>query len=161
MLVRPWAPADVSAFPRLISALDDVHRVAAAHLEEVAPRRTREEIVHLMAEELSRAIADEAWFGFVAEEEGEVLGLAAVGQRAAMKSYRSGEMTADLEVLVVAPEAQRRGIGRALLDAAREEAGRRGFKVLTFGVMSGNAAAEQFYRAAGARHALSVYWLGV
>lgn len=54
--------------------------------------------------------------------------------------------TVTLASMWVAPQARRRGVGRALVDAVVAEAGGR---AVVLRVMAGNAAAVQAYRAAG------------
>ena len=51
--------------------------------------------------------------------------------------------------LAVGPEYRRRGIGRALLDAAAEEARARGARRLTLRVLGPNAQARRLYETAG------------
>jgi ribosomal protein S18 acetylase RimI-like enzyme len=51
--------------------------------------------------------------------------------------------------LAVGPEHRRRGIGRALLDAAAEEARARGARRLTLRVLGPNAGARRLYESAG------------
>jgi ribosomal protein S18 acetylase RimI-like enzyme len=49
----------------------------------------------------------------------------------------------------VEPDLWGRGVGRALVSAAREELYRMGFRRAILWVIAGNARAEQFYRADG------------
>ncbi len=51
--------------------------------------------------------------------------------------------------LVVLPAARRRGLGRALMEAARRWADERGADELVLTVWAGNHAAERFYRSLG------------
>ena len=70
-----------------------------------------------------------------------------VEQGFAMVRTVAGE--AELLTLAVAPAARRRGIGRALLDAALEAARLSGAEVLHLEVAAGNTAALALYAAAG------------
>jgi ribosomal protein S18 acetylase RimI-like enzyme len=56
---------------------------------------------------------------------------------------------ADLYQMWVAPEARRRGAGRALLDAGIGWARARGARHITLRVTRGNASAQQFYASLG------------
>jgi ribosomal protein S18 acetylase RimI-like enzyme len=51
--------------------------------------------------------------------------------------------------LAVAPEFQRRGVGRALLEAAAAESRRRGARKLTLGVFGPNDGARRLYESCG------------
>lgn len=53
--------------------------------------------------------------------------------------------------VATAPEARRRGVGRALMDAAADEGRRRGATLVTLEVRRSNAAALALYRALGYR----------
>lgn len=55
----------------------------------------------------------------------------------------------EIEFIAVAPEYQRRGIGRALLTAAMEELRRRGVTQVLLEVRESNVSAQAMYRNAG------------
>ena len=75
-------------------------------------------------------------FGLIAAEGGMVLARTAADE-------------AEILTLAVIPPARRRGLGRALLDAARREASRRGARAMFLEVSGGNHAARALYSAAG------------
>lgn len=82
----------------------------------------------------------------VADEDGVVLGYVWL--------RRTGPRPAHDHVLVVDglavdPARQRKGLGRALVQAAIEEACRRGGRKLTLRVLAPNAAARRLYESAG------------
>ena len=60
-----------------------------------------------------------------------------------------GPDEAEVRALAVAPEAQGRGVGRALLRAVAERAARRGVRHLVLSTQSGMDAARHLYMAAG------------
>jgi ribosomal-protein-alanine N-acetyltransferase len=74
-------------------------------------------------------------FGLIAAEGGMVLARTAADE-------------AEILTLAVAPSARRCGLGRALLDAARREASRRGARAMFLEVSGGNHAAQALYAAA-------------
>ncbi|TDQ45647.1 acetyltransferase (GNAT) family protein [Actinorugispora endophytica] len=63
--------------------------------------------------------------------------------------FPSAAHVQELRSLAVAPEARRRGAGRALLSAARDLAARRGARKLVLRVLGGNTGALALYRSAG------------
>ncbi|MGI5119105.1 N-acetyltransferase family protein [Marinactinospora thermotolerans] len=82
----------------------------------------------------------------VAEADGQVVGYVRV--RPAMR-LDSAAHVQEVAGLAVAPEAQGRGVGRRLLDAARSVAVERGARRLTLRVLSTNVRARALYAAAG------------
>jgi [ribosomal protein S18]-alanine N-acetyltransferase len=80
----------------------------------------------------------------VAEDEGGVLGYAGL-------SCPADARGADAEIMTVAvaPRAQGRGVGRALLDTLRQTAAERGAGRLVLEVRADNAAARALYAATG------------
>ncbi len=81
----------------------------------------------------------------VAEEADKILGFATLSPARDEDAAGQGELCA----LYVEPDCWGRGIGRALAAAARDELYRLGFRRAVLWVVSGNARAEQFYRADG------------
>jgi len=82
----------------------------------------------------------------VAEEHGELLGY--VDLRPATPLPASAHVR-EIRGLAVAPAAQRRGVGAALLEAAAQAARATGARRLTLRVLAGNAPARALYAAAG------------
>ncbi len=81
----------------------------------------------------------------VAVEDGTVLGYGSFGD---FRPYQGFRGTVE-HSLYVAPAAQRRGVGRALLEALIAEARARGKRILVAAVDSGNAASLALHRAFG------------
>nr|WP_279536631.1 GNAT family N-acetyltransferase [Actinorugispora endophytica] len=82
----------------------------------------------------------------VAEVDGRTAGYAVVSP---YLPFPSAAHVQELRSLAVAPEARRRGAGRALLSAARDLAARRGARKLVLRVLGGNTGALALYRSAG------------
>jgi ribosomal protein S18 acetylase RimI-like enzyme len=83
---------------------------------------------------------------FVAELDGEPVGYARLGKKTPLESHAH---VLELRSVAVAPKHQRRGAGTQLLEAAIEEARRRGVRRLTLRVLGGNDAARRLYEALG------------
>ncbi|SOC50525.1 Ribosomal protein S18 acetylase RimI [Blastococcus aggregatus] len=82
----------------------------------------------------------------VAEDAGGVVGYTQFGRPTPLAS---NEHVLHIQGLAVDPPAQRRGVARQLLDAAAEEAARRGVRKLGLRVLGGNTAARALYESAG------------
>jgi ribosomal protein S18 acetylase RimI-like enzyme len=84
----------------------------------------------------------------VAERAGRVVGYVHLGNPTPLAA---GRHVLQVQGLAVDPEAQRSGIGRLLIEAARAQARAAGARRLTLRVLAGNEAAIRLYRAAGFR----------
>jgi ribosomal protein S18 acetylase RimI-like enzyme len=82
----------------------------------------------------------------VAEEDGTVIGYVQVEPATPLASNAH---VLEIHGLAVAPDRQRRGIARVLLEAALEHARGRGARRLRLRVLGTNAAARATYRASG------------
>jgi ribosomal protein S18 acetylase RimI-like enzyme len=82
----------------------------------------------------------------VAVVDGEVAGYLRLARSS---RFSSSDHVLSINGVAVDPAKQRRGLGRALIDAAVLEARRRGARRLTLRVFSPNAAARALYESAG------------
>jgi GNAT superfamily N-acetyltransferase len=145
------APAPVVAIRAARDAdqafvLETVHRLA--DFETPPPWRSRAEIVEGEARTL-RAFFERPPSGaqlLVAESEGRPLGFAYLET---LRDYFTEKEHGHVGILAVAKEAEGRGVGGALLEAAGEWARRRGFRQLTLNVFSANSKARRLYRRRG------------
>jgi GNAT superfamily N-acetyltransferase len=97
----------------------------------------------IFVEELRDLVARGRMDVFSAVRDGEVLGVAVVAYRPAISL---GDSFASLEEVFVRPEAQRQGIGRALIQSIEERCVAKGISYIEVQSIEG---AEPFYRAAG------------
>lgn len=133
--VRPVQPNDHAAVGRVtVAAYDDVGRVSDEYREsltDVAGRVDPETTV------------------LVAVEEDRVLGSVTVVS-ACSEHFEHGEHgDGGFRMLAVAPEAQGRGVGRALLEAVLAHARTRGWRRLVITTMEWMHGAHQMYESAG------------
>jgi ribosomal protein S18 acetylase RimI-like enzyme len=82
----------------------------------------------------------------VAVIDGNVIGYAKLGRSSALPSHQH---VLDVNGLTVDPSRQRLGAGRALIEAAVEEARKRGARKLSLRVLGGNTSARRLYEACG------------
>lgn len=138
MLVRAFRAADLDACTALAGRLT----------EGVAPWRDPVAVLAAVRAWVAASVEAAGTPGhamFVAELDGRTVGLVAVGERA----HFTGEIDAYVGELIVAAEAEGRGVGRALLAAAEDWAVRRGRTHLTLETGAANVRARQFYRDRG------------
>jgi GNAT superfamily N-acetyltransferase len=95
-----------------------------------------------------RVLNDRATTAFVGTIAGEPAGVIAVHPDA---DYFTGHPRAYVDILVVSPEAEGQGIGRALLQHVEGWARTRGFLEVVLDVFAGNEGATAFYTRCGYR----------
>lgn len=129
-------------------ALHDHHAHTGA--EDVAPVRDAVSSWERRRAQYERWMAGGDAALVVAEDGGDVLGylVLSVGD-GGMATWDVGEAVAEVETLSVAPAFRGRGVGRALLSAARDLARSRGAGSLLVGVLHTNEAAIRFYQSEG------------
>ena len=122
-----------------------------AAILELALQQHAEHAIHILPEELARAIAavlsDES-LGFivVARDDGRVAGMAYV---AFTWSLEHCGRSAWLEELFVVPERRSRGIGTGLVQAAVERAAKSGCRAVDLEVDQSHSRAASLYRRSG------------
>ena len=137
-LIRPATTADIPAITR-IYAHAVVHGTASFEIE--APDQAE------MARR-QRALIDGGFPYFAAELDGTLLGYAYAGRYHTRPAYRF----AVEDSIYVAPEAQGRGVGRALLDRLIAESGAMGFRQMIAVIGdSAQTPSIELHRAAGFR----------
>ncbi len=135
MFIRPAGDGDLGG---LLTVTNHAILTSTA-LFDYEPRTPQAQAEWL---DLKRA---EGWPVLVAEDEGQFLGFASFGPFRRWPAYQHSVEHS----LYVADGAQRRGIGRALLEALIEEAGRRGLHTMIGGIEAGNAASLALHAALG------------
>ena len=138
VLIRPATAADIGAITRIYA---HAVRFGTASFEIEPPDEPE------MARR-QRAVVNAGYPFLVAEADGTVLGYAYAGPYRARPAYRWSVENS----IYVAPDAQRRGVGRALLDALIAETEHRGFRQMI--AVIGDAAQTPsiaLHRAAGFR----------
>lgn len=136
--IRPATPADIPAITRIY---DHAVRHGTASFELEPPD----------AAEMTRRMQQLLEGGFpylTAQSGGELLGYAYAGHYRTRPAYRFSVE----DSIYVAPQAQRRGVGRALLERLIVEAASRGFRQMLAVIGdSAQVASIELHRAAGFR----------
>ncbi|MDP9366418.1 MAG: GNAT family N-acetyltransferase [Chloroflexota bacterium] len=139
--VRPFRENDRPFFRRIVGRLDPGPTAAPRDPAKVAAYFRR-----LAAGEIEPPPRLET---FVAVDQHDVpLGLLALYPS---RDYFTGHPRAYVETLVVAAEAEGRGVGRALMEHAEHWARSRGMAEASLDVFAGNDRARAFYERAGYR----------
>lgn len=85
-------------------------------------------------------------FGFGAfDESGRALGFVFCTEREGLAGYETGERIGYVDEIAVVDDARGAGVGRALMDAAREVFAERGYSWFELSTVPGNQAARDFY----------------
>ena len=116
--------------------------------EGVAPWRSVERVQRAVARWVEDALTqsgEPGRFVFVAEAGEQVAGFVAGEER----THWTGQVDLYIGELVVDAEWERKGVGRALVEAVSEYAGRVGVERVTLETGAANASARGFYRSLG------------
>ena len=136
--IRPYAPSD----------RDAVLALAPRLTEGVAPWRdpaaVRTAVVGWVRGSIDSPDADDRLL-LVAESDGRVVGFAGAVER----EHWSGSADAYIGELIVDRAVEGHGIGRALINAVRDWAGRRGLGAISLETGAANEPARAFYAALG------------
>ena len=141
MLIRPAEPADALAVARVhVRSWQAAYRglIDDAYLDSLRPedRAARYDFTH----------ADPARpFTIVSVDSGQTVGFATIMPSRDEDLLQAGELAA----LYLDPEFWDRGIGVALIQAARAELVSRGFKEALLWILAGNARSARFYQKDG------------
>lgn len=146
--VREIDPADVGRARELMLELHR-YEIAVQPALGSAGGRTDPDFWEHYAGNFSRWHADERGFALVAVVDGHDAGFAFCTEREGLIGYRSTPRIGYIEDIVVSPDARGGGIGRALIDAARERFRERGYSHFELSSVPGNQSARDFYRGLG------------
>ena len=142
MKIRSATLADREGLSRLTAEVHELHREARPDVYmEFDPEQFRKEISDTLYRPDSILL--------VAEEEGELAGMALLTLRQPPNPILKPRLYAFLEELSVGERFRGRGIGTALFTAAKEQALKRGAVSLELQVWSFNEAALRFYEKMG------------
>lgn len=142
--------ADIDRLEALWRELLDHHLAAAPHLAALGTARDPADSWRVRRAQYLQWLGSPKAAVLVAPDAGRLLGYAMIRSAEAAGSWQWGDQVGILETLVVADSARGTGVGRELLDAARERLAEWGSQVMTISVIAGNEGAVRFYRREGA-----------
>jgi ribosomal protein S18 acetylase RimI-like enzyme len=156
VLIRPARPSDIAALMPLFEELDEHHRLAlpAVFRKPAGARREQSWLDWVIAGPDQAILVAEG-------PQTDIAGLVVlIARSVAANSVRDARRFVEIDQLVVASAARRRGVGRSLIDASKAWGRARGIANLEVSAWSVNAETIEFYRQAGfaptiARFALS------
>jgi len=129
----------------------DHHLAAAPHLAALGTARDPADSWRVRRAQYLQWLAVPRAAVLVASDDADhTLGYAMFRSADAVGSWQWGDQAGILETLVVAGSARGTGVGRDLLNAARERLAEWGAQVMTISVIAGNEGAVRFYRREGA-----------
>ena len=152
-MIRQATQADYSDLCALFAEADTYHSQAAPHVFRPAsgPARTPEYIADILANENSRL--------FVAESEGQVMGLVQVDLREAPDHpIMTPRRYAKVDSLIVGKEFRRSGIGQSLMKRVHQWACERGVHEVELNVWEFNQGAIALYEKLGYKTAARRMW---
>ncbi len=131
--IRRAGPEDAPEAWKLLAQLQDFVRLEVTPYHEFVPR-------------WEKAISSPNFEAFIAEEEGEIKGLATVWYR---ESLSHAGLVALIDEFIVAEGARGRGIGTSLMERVAEECFRKGCIEIEVITEADNFAARGFYHKLG------------
>jgi GNAT superfamily N-acetyltransferase len=156
VLIRPALPSYIAALMPLFEELDEHHRLAlpAVFRKPAGARREQSWLDWVIAGPDQAILVAEG-------PQTDIAGLVVlIARSVAANSVRDARRFVEIDQLVVASAARRRGVGRSLIEASKTWGRARGISNLEVSAWSVNAETIEFYREVGfsptiARFALS------
>jgi GNAT superfamily N-acetyltransferase len=142
--------SDIDRLNSLWQELLEHHLAAAPHLAALGTARDPADSWRVRRTQYLQWLAVPKAAALVARDADRLLGYAMIRVTDTAGSWQWGDHVGVLETLVVADDARGTGVGRELLDAARERLAGWGVYVMTISVIAGNEGAVRFYRREGA-----------
>jgi GNAT superfamily N-acetyltransferase len=141
--IRPGGPADAATLAEMHPHVHDLHLAARPDFF-AAPRR--EDVTAWFREQLARADA-QTWLG---ELDGALAGYTLVyfHERPA-RPFAHARRWCEIDQIAVAPDGRRRGVARGLIEAALDEARRRGIRDIELSSWAFNTPAHEVFRRIG------------
>jgi GNAT superfamily N-acetyltransferase len=149
-VIRALPPAGIDRLEGLWQELLEHHVAAAPHLGALGTARDPLDSWRVRRAQYLGWLAVPQAAALVAQDAGRLLGYAMIRIVDAAGSWQFGDRIGVPETLVVADSARGTGVGRVLLDAARERLDEWGARTMTISVIAGNEGALRFYRREGA-----------
>ena len=146
MIIRKATARDYDDLCLLINEIDELHRANVPHVfrESAGPVRDKDSVRGLLADETAGL--------FVAEAEGELVGFVHMVVRDTPDvAIFVPRRYAVVDTLVVRERSRRMGVGRALMERARNWATGSGASEIELNVYEFNEPAMAFYRSLGYR----------
>jgi ribosomal protein S18 acetylase RimI-like enzyme len=139
----PWVITPVSQAHHITQAFELIHQLYQAEQPNVAFTLTPQALATAW---LQPPVLGWAWLAWPVSAEQQAVGLLHLSQRLA--TY-TGRVIMHLEDIVVAPPYRGQGLGRLLLERAKQEAHQRGADRLTLAVTAHNTQAQALYSRCG------------
>jgi ribosomal protein S18 acetylase RimI-like enzyme len=149
-VIRDLPVADIDQLEGLWQELLAHHLAAAPHLAAIGAARDPLDSWRVRRAQYLGWLAVPQAVVLVAQDADRLLGYAMIRVVDAAGSWQFGDRIGMLETLVIAGSARGAGVGRVLLDAARERLDEWGARNMTISVIAGNEGALRFYRREGA-----------
>ena len=141
---------DIDRLEGLWRELLDHHLADAPHLAALGEARDPADSWRVRRAQYVQWLGVPGAAVLVARDGDRLLGYAMIRVADAAGSWQWGERVGTLETLVIGGSVRGAGVGRELLDAARERLAEWGAQVMTISVIAGNERAVHFYRREGA-----------
>lgn len=136
MTIRVATPDDISTIAELIRGAFRVVADRFGLTPENCPKHPSNYTTNWVRRDMDRGVTY-----FLLEEEGRAVGCVAVDAPRPGVRY--------VERLAVAPSRQRRGLGRALMDHALDEARRSGAATISLGIIAAQTELREWYKRLG------------
>jgi ribosomal protein S18 acetylase RimI-like enzyme len=144
-VIRRGSGDEIDRLAPLWRALRNHHATLAA----MPPVRSREDSWEHRKSQYIDWLSRDGYTLLVAERDGELIGYAVVSVNEGAATWNVGDRTAEIETLSVLESERRRGVGRALTEAAADVAAEAGAHSVAVGVAHTNAGAIHFYEREG------------